>query len=150
MNRNPSHREHIHNVMMNAVHYVGISKIMAKLECSKSAAVLYVLNEGLYKEGEISQQDYELLKKRYSRKLKDVIAEAKIRREPSHVPVLTIEQMKEKQLLEQKDKQFKMMLDQWDLHPSGVWRVKAFTEAEKWKDKLESARLLLAKKERAI
>lgn len=52
--------------------------------------------------------------------------------------------------MEQKDKQFKMMLDQWDKHPSQEWRSKVFTEAEKWKDKLESARLLLAKKDGAI
>jgi len=123
---------------------------MAKLECSKSAAVLYALNEGLYRLEVISQEDYELLRRRYGRKLKDVIAETQIKRESTHIPVLTIEQMKEKQLLAQKDKQFKMMLDQWDLHPSEEWRLKAFAEAEKWKEKLESARVLLGKKESAI
>lgn len=123
---------------------------MAKLECSKSAAVLYALNEGLYRLEVISKEDYELLRRRYGRKLKDVIAEGQIKRESSHVPVLTIEQIKEKQLLAQKDKQFKMMLDQWAVHPSEEWRLKAFTQAEKWKEKLESARVLLAKKESAI
>jgi len=123
---------------------------MAKLECSKSAAVLYALNEGLYNLEAISREDYQLLAKRYGRKLKDVIAEAQTKREPSHVPILTIEQIKEKQVLEQKDKQFKGMLDQWDLHPSFEWRAKVLKEAEKWKDKLESARLILAKKESAI
>jgi hypothetical protein len=92
-----SHREHIHSVMLNAVFYVGISKLMAKLECSKSAAVLYALNEGLLKEGVISQEDYDLLHQRYGRKLKDVIAETQTKREPSHVPVTTIEKMKAKQ-----------------------------------------------------
>ena len=123
---------------------------MAKLECSKSAAVLYALNEGLYRLEVISKDNYELLRRRYGRKLKDVIAQAQIKRESSHIPVLTIEQMKEKQLLAKKDKQFKMMLDQWNLHPSEEWRLKAFKDAEKWKDKLESARDLLAKKESAI
>ncbi len=129
--------------MLNATFYVGVSKLMAKLECSKSAAVLYALNEGLFKEGVISQEDYDLLRKRYGRKLKDVMAQAK--KESSHVPVLTIEQRKEKQLLQQKDKQLRGMLGQWDLHPNLEWREKAFAEAEKFKDKLDSARELLAK-----
>ncbi len=145
-----SHREHIHNVMLNVVFYVGISKLMAKLECSKSAAVLYALNEGLFKEGLISQEEHDLFAKRYGRKLKDVIAQAQVKREPSHVPVLSIEQRKEKEVLEKKDKQFRGMLEQWSIHSDSGWRQKAFAEAEKWKDKLESARLLLAKKESAI
>jgi hypothetical protein len=147
MNENPKSREHIHSIFLNAVHYVGVAKLMAKLESSKSAAVLYALNEGLHSLEVISKEDYDLLAKRYGRKLKDVIAQGQISREPSHVPILTIEQTKEKQLLEQKDKQFKGILNQWQLHPSLEWRQKVFTDAEKWKDKLESARLLLARTE---
>jgi hypothetical protein len=91
------------------------------------------------------------LARRYGRKLKEVIAEAERSREPSHVPVLAIEQLREKQLLEQKDKQFEGMLELWVFHCSNPeWRSKVFNEAEKWKDRLESARLLLAKKETAI
>jgi hypothetical protein len=59
----------------------------------------------------------------------------------------TIEQTKKNELLESKDRVFKMMLDQWDIHSDLNWRIKATAQAEKWKDKLESARLLLAKKE---
>jgi hypothetical protein len=64
---------------------------MAKLECSKSAAVLYALNEGLFQLEMIQQEDYELLAKRYGRKLKDVIAEGQGKREPIHLPVVEIE-----------------------------------------------------------
>ena len=145
MSENPRSREHIHSVFLNAVHYVGISKLIAELECSKSAGVLYALNEGLYRLEAISKEDYDLLARRYGRKLKDVIAQAQTSRESSHVPILTIEQTKEKQLMEQKDKQFKGILEEWDLHPSLEWRSKVFNEAEKWKDKLESARLVLAR-----
>jgi hypothetical protein len=128
---------------------VGISKLMAKLECSKSAAVLYALNEGLYKEGAISQEDHDLLAKRYSRKLKDVIAEKQTKKEPSHIPVLTIEQRKEAEKLKQKDQQFKGILKQWVLHSSSAeWKVKIFNEAEKWSDKLQSARDILALKDK--
>jgi hypothetical protein len=136
--------------MLNAVFYVGISKLMAKLECSKSAAILYALNEGLFREDVISQEDHDLLAGRYGRKLKDVIAQAQAKKEPSHVPVLSIEQKKEKDLLEQKDRQFKGMLEQWDSHPNLEWRQKAFVGAEKFKDRLDSAKLLLAKRETAI
>jgi hypothetical protein len=83
--------------MLNATFYVGIAKLQAKHECSKSAAVLLALNQGLYSLEAISKEDYELFAKRYGRKLKDVIAEAQMKREPSHVPVLTVEQNKEKQ-----------------------------------------------------
>lgn len=138
-------REHIHPTMLNATFYVGIAKLQAKHECSKSAAVLLALNEGLYRLEVISKEDYDLLARRYGRKLKDVITQAQTSREPSHVPILTIEQTKEKQLMEQKDKQFKGILEEWDLHPSPEWRSKVFNEAEKWKDKLESARLVLAR-----
>ena len=145
-----SHREHIHPTMLNATLYVGISKLMAKLECSKSAAVLYALNEGLFRESAISQEDHDLLAKRYARKLKEVIAATQAKKEPSHVPVLSIEQGKDKANLEQKDRQFRGMLEQWDQHPDVEWRQKAFAGAEKFKDRLDSAKLLIAKAESAI
>jgi len=129
--------------MLNAVLYVGISKLQARLESGKSAAILYALNEGLFKEGVITKEDYELLAKRYGRRLIDVVAEAQAQREPSHVPVLAIEKQKEQRELENKDKQFKGMIEQWKDHLELNWRIKAVADAEKWKDKLQSARDLL-------
>lgn len=116
---------------------------MAKLECSKSAAVLYALNEGLFKEGAIIREDYDLLVKRYGRTLKEVIAEVQVKKEPSHVSVLTIEQRKDKAFLEGKDKAFQGMTQQWDTHKDLNWRLKVVQDAEKYKDKLQSARDLL-------
>jgi hypothetical protein len=145
LSANPRSRAHIHKVMLNATFYVGISKLMAKLECSKSAAILYALNEGLYKEGVISQEDYDLLAKRYSHKLKDVIAAG---REDSHKPVLTLEKIKAQRTLEQKDRQFKGVLEQWDwAHANPNWKQKTIAEAKKYADKLQSARAILALKE---
>jgi hypothetical protein len=46
-------------------------------------------------------------------------------------------------LLEQKDKQFKGQLEQWELHPDPDWKRKVLEDAEQWKDRLESARALL-------
>ena len=140
----PSHREHIHQVFLNAVHYVGVSKLMAKLECSKSAAVLYALNEGLFKEGAIIREDYDLLVKRYGRTLKEVIAQVQVKKEPSHVSVLNIEQRKEKAVLEGNDKVFQGMIQQWDDHKDAKWRSKIVEYAKKFEDKSQSARDLLA------
>lgn len=80
---------------------------------------------------------------RYGRPLIDVVAEEKAKREPSHVPVLTIEKQKEKRELDDKDKQFKGMIEQWNDHTDPNWRIKATADADKWKDKLQSARDLL-------
>jgi hypothetical protein len=114
---------------------------MAKLECSKSAAVLFALNEGLFKEGVLSQEDHDLLAKRYGRKLKDVIAAG---REDSHKPVLSLEQLKQKQALEQKDKVFRGILEQWNIHTDLSWRIKVISDAKKYPD-LEYAKMLIAK-----
>ena len=84
-------REHIHPVMLNATFYVGLTKLCARLECSKSAAILYALNDGLLLNGAISEENHDLLAKRYGRKLKDVIAEGK---ENSHTPKLELEKQK--------------------------------------------------------
>jgi hypothetical protein len=150
LSENPRSREHIHPVFLSASHYIAVAKLYGSLEIGKSASILLALNEGLYRLGVLSQEDYESLDRRYRRKLRDVILERQSRRESSHVPVLTIEQTKEKQLLETKDKQLKGVLEQWDSHPDPQWRAKVFAEAERFKDKLESARLLLARREGAI
>jgi len=55
----------------------------------------------------------------------------------------TKEEKLEKHLLEQKDNLFKGMWEQWSLHPDPKWRAKAFAEAEKYRDRLQSARKLL-------
>lgn len=141
LNNNPRSREHIQPVMLNATFYVGISKLMAKLEISKSAAVLYVINEGLFKEGVISQEDYDLLAERYSRKLKDVIAAG---REDSHKPVLTLEKIRVQQDLDRMNRIFRGRFEQWDDHTNPEWRQKTFQLAEEYSDRLESARDILA------
>lgn len=150
MSKEQGHREHVHPVMLPAPLEIAVVKIQAKLECGKSAGVLYLINEGALSLGIISKEEHDLLARRYGRKLVDVIAEREARKEDSHIPILALEKQKEQQLLEQKDKQFRMMIEQWKDHPSEQWRSKVFADAEKWKDKLESARLLLAKKESAI
>lgn len=144
MGEEHSHREHVHPVMLNAAFEIAIVKLQARLECGKSAAILYALNEGLFFLGDISKEHHDLLARRYSRKLFDVIAEKTARKEDSHTPVLTLEKQKEDELLQQKDRQFKGMLNQWKEHKDLKWRARALIEAEKYQDRLESARSLLA------
>jgi len=138
------HRTHVHPVMLNTAFEIAIVKLRARLECGESAAILYALNEGLFFLGDIGKEDHDLLARRYSRKLVDVIAERTARKEDSHTPVLTLEKQKEDHLLQQKDRQFRGMLAQWDQHKDPKWRARAMAEAEKYRDRLKSARSLLA------
>jgi hypothetical protein len=97
VSENPRARGHVHPVCLGHVHYIGVARLMGSLEISKPAAVLLAINEGLYRLNAISEADYKLLDARYRRPLRDVIAERQGKKEPSHVPVLTIENMKAKQ-----------------------------------------------------
>ena len=140
--------------MLNAVFYVGVTKLSARLECSKSAAILYALNEGLKNEEVISQEDHDLLKQRYGRKLKDVIAEGK---ENSHISKLELERRKriEKlqaafQIVKPEDPQevtkniLKGKYEQWDSHPDSAWRIKTIAYAKKYPEN-EHSKLIIAK-----
>lgn len=152
-------REHIHPVMLNATFYVGITKLSASLECSKSAAILFALNEGLMKENVISQEDYELLKQRYGRKLKDVITEAQIKKENSHIPKLELEKKKQEQTqnlirqeihADQKEKQvdltLKGVLEVWTQHDVS-WQVKQLNYAKKYPENQYAKQIIAKEKE---
>jgi hypothetical protein len=91
----------------------------------------------------ISDEDYKLLDRRYRRKLRDIIAQNQVKRENTHTPVLALEQHKESKMLEEKDRIFKGILDQWGIHEDPKWRLKVVAEAERFQDKLESARRIL-------
>jgi hypothetical protein len=114
---------------------------MAELEISKSYAILLTINEGLFHLKKITPEDYELFQKRYTRKLVDVIAENAASRENSHTPVL--EKEREKAELAKMERHFGMIVDQWNLHPQQERRKKWREEAEKWADKVPSAKLIL-------
>jgi hypothetical protein len=146
-------RDHIHSVMLNIAFYVGISKLQARLECSKSAAILYALNEGLYKEGAISIEDYELLTQRYGRKLKDVIAAGK---ENSHISKLELEKQKREQCqkgafqnktqeqLNDINHTLELLFKNWPDRTDLSWRSKAVNYAKKYPN-LNYAKLLIEK-----
>jgi len=137
------HRLNVHSVMFTAELEIALVKLQAELEIGKAPAVLYMVVEGAFRLGKLSEEDHDLHIKRYSRKLVDVTKEKRALRENRNVPVMTLEKQKEQQLLDQKGRQFQGMLEQWDQHPSPQWRKKALADAEKWKEKLPSARALL-------
>jgi hypothetical protein len=114
--------------------YAGFIKLQADKRLGRSFAGLLPFTEGLYWLGYISKEVY-----------KDHVGEHS---EPleSEKP-LTLEQQKEQSFLEQRDRQLKGMLEQWNEHPDPVWREKAFIFAEKYAAKLQSAQDILAKKE---
>jgi len=108
-------------------------KYMAKHDLDKQYAILHLLTKALFTEQLIPREVYEVYSYRYSRKL---VKDESLER------VMTQEQLKEKQLIEQKTRQFSMVLDQWHLHGE-EWRKKWIIEADKWKDKVTNAKLVL-------
>ena len=105
---------------------------MAQNDLDKEFAALSLLVKALYQEKLITREVYEVYASRYSRKL-CVEAEA---------PRLSFEQLQLKQHLDEKTRQFSMVLDQWNLH--GVeWRRKWVAEAQKCKDQVPTAKLVL-------
>ena len=68
-----SERSHVHPVFLPVELYVGISKAMADLEIGKSSAILLMIAEGLHSRGFISREVYEVLRKKYERKLIEVV-----------------------------------------------------------------------------
>lgn len=130
-----SYREHGVLIFLSKDLYNGFIRLQAARGLGRSYAGLLPFTEGLYQLGYISKEVYEEHIRKYSQPLGSEI--------PS--TPLTLEQLKEKQLLEKKDRQFKGQLEQWEQHSSQAWRTKVLADAEKWEDKLESARLLLKK-----
>lgn len=66
-------RPNVHYVFLPVELYIGIAKAQAELEIGKSSAILLMINEGLFRRGFISQNVYEALKRRYERKLVEIV-----------------------------------------------------------------------------
>jgi len=113
--------------------YIAIVKLQADKQLGRCYPVLYAINEGLFRLGYISRETYETFEKRYSQKL--------IKEEPQP---LTKQEAKQLELLKEKEKAFSNVLDQWNIHPSPEWRKGWLKEAQKYKDRIPNARLILA------
>lgn len=129
-----SFREHGLQLFLDKKLYMAIIKLQADKSLGKSYAGLLGEITGLHTLGYLSDKDYEAYVKKYSCGLM-----------MEDEQPLTIDQVREKNRLEGKDRQFKRTLEQWDLHSTDPqWKLRTFADAEKWKDKLESARAILA------
>lgn len=112
---------------------LALAKVEVQKEIGRTYAGLYALAVGLHQLGAIDDETFAFFEKRYSEKLVP---------EQPQKPLTPVELL-EKQKLQSKDRLFLSVLDQWDIHDS-KWRLKAFAEAEKFQDTLESARRVLA------
>jgi hypothetical protein len=127
-----SFKEHGLPLYLSPPLYLGLIKLQADKGLGKSYAGLLAFVEGLHKLGYLSDSDYEVHVKRYSRGLA----------EQENQP-LPLERLNAKKELEKKAKIFSMVLDQWAEHPDIKWRQKWIAEAEKWKNKIPTAKLVL-------
>jgi hypothetical protein len=127
-----SFREHGVLIYLSKELYSGWIRLQADKDLGRSYAGLLPFTEGLYRLGYISKEVYEEHIRKYSQPLS------------ARTEVLTLERQQEKAFLEQKNKQFRGMLDQWNEHPDLHWRINVISEAEKYPD-LECAKLLIVK-----
>jgi hypothetical protein len=130
-------KEHGVLIYMNTDLYVAFIRLQADKGLGRAYAGLLPFTEGMYHLGYISKEIYEANVKKYSEPLPT--------REPS-----TPKQLAERRRLEQKDKYFRQVLDQWETHKDLKWRSGKLADAEKFKDKLESARQLLDLREKPV
>jgi hypothetical protein len=113
--------------------YLGFIKLQADKGLGRSYAGLLAFTEGIHALGYISDEDYEIHKRRYSRGLN----------EQEEKP-FTLEQIRTKTEREKMQKTFSMVLDQWADHPAKTWRSGWIKKAKEWKDKIPNAELVLA------
>lgn len=106
---------------------------MANHDLDKEYAALSLLTKALYQDQLITREVYETYLFRYSRKL---IASHNLESK------MSAEQRLEKQRVEEKQRQFSMVLDQWQIH--GLeWRKKWIETAKEWIGKVPNANLIL-------
>ena len=107
-------REHGVMIFLSRDLYVAFIKLQAEKELGRSFAALLPFTEGLYKLGYISEEVYEAHKKRYSEPLTRETEDEKVRRiRREHGSKKNIERL---------NKQFGMVVDQWEDHTSKEWR----------------------------
>ena len=127
-------REHGVLLYLDKTLYKAFIKLQADKNLGRSYAGLLPFVEGLYQLGYLSKKEYEKRVRKYSKSLDEMEKE----NEP-----LTKEQLEKEKKLKDLEKQFSMVIEQWDLHPSLEWRLRWVKKAKEWKDKIPSAKALL-------
>jgi len=127
-------REHGVLLYLDKTLYKAFIKLQADKGLGRSYAGLLPFVEGLYQLGYLSKKEYEKRVKKYSKSLDEMEKENK---------PLTKEQLEKEKKLKDLEKQFSMVIEQWNLHPSLEWRLRWVKQAKEWKDKIPSAKALL-------
>jgi hypothetical protein len=129
------HREHATILYLNPAMRLGTIKVASFYEIGQTYASLLIYNEGLHEMGQISEQEYQLNKIKYSKKLVE-----------APVNPLSREQLKEKERLESMQRTFQAVLIDWENNgrPQS-WRDQWIRQAEKYKDQIPEAKQLLDK-----
>jgi len=126
-------KEHAAILYLNPPMRLATYKIQAFMELGPSFAHLYIYNEGLHAMGQLSEQEYQINKLRYSKKLVE-----------APVQPLTREQIKEKQRLEEMQRTIQAVMTEWDNPKRNTeWREKWLRQAEKYKDQIPEAKQLI-------
>ena len=113
---------------------LGIIKLQASKEMGRSFAGLLTITEGLYNMKFISEETYQIYKKRYSHKLVDE-AQTKLQSSDEFVQA--------RREIDNMTKTFSMVLDQWALHPQPEWRSKWVEKARQYEKRIPQAKLIL-------
>lgn len=131
--------DHYLPLMLNAKLKMALIKLQADKELGQSYAGLLALVEGLHQLKYLSEEDYQIYVKRYSKKLVD---------EPQQklIPEVDPQAIQE---IEGQTRYFSMVLDQWHLHPKPEWRRSQVRKAQVYAGRIKAADLILdlAKKE---
>ena len=127
-------REHGVLLYLDKTLYKAFIKLQADKGLGRSYAGLLPFVEGLYQLGYLSKKEYEKRVRKYSKSLDEMEKENK---------PLTKEQLEKEKKLKDLEKQFSMVIEQWNLHPSLEWRLRWVKQAKEWKDKIPSAKALL-------
>lgn len=136
---------HVHMLDLDRFFVVALDKFKCKTGFGTTFALFNILNEYLHQEGCMDEEGYQYHKRKYSVTLLEE-AKLKLRQERAveEAKPLTKEVLEEQRFLKGKERQFSMALEQWNLHPSKEWRLTWVNEAEKYKDKVANAKLILA------
>ena len=113
---------------------LALIKLQADKELGQSYAGLYAINEGLHDLKYLSDEDYQVFKKRYSVKLADDQSQ-------KQTPEVNLQAQKE---IENMTRYFSMVLDQWHLHPNSEWRSKQLKKAQEYANRVPNAKVVLA------
>jgi hypothetical protein len=79
-------RPNCHPLHLPTEFYLGITDVMSKMRIGKSAAILWILNEGLRKHGYIEEETYEIYRRKYSTSLMKIVRDRRKKKAEAGIP----------------------------------------------------------------